>query len=509
MVVGETLTVSATIQPSNATFDGITWSSTNSQIASVSTSGQVLALSEGNSTIIAAIGNISAQCQITVKPQARIIEFEDWRTKSICVKNWDTNKDNELSFDEAEAVKDIGQTFNHNTEIGAFKEFQYFTSVSSLPDRAFETSTLTEIILPSSIKTIGEGAFVQCSRLTGICIPDSVISVGNIAFSECTSLQKIVFPDSITDYGSGVLSYCVELTSVTLPEKITSLGRRSFYNCKKLETIELPSGLTEIGSEAFSFCGSLEIETLPESIVKIGKEAFAGILRIGTVSISHDIDIEERGLATLIDNLTINHYFTVDKAIFGIPNTLTFNTEKVFPIFPKQSMLNRPIPHLILGDNVRIIEDNAFKSISIEQITILSDGISIGRESFSDCRALSTFDFNKVNLLGYRSFYGTGIINLTLSEGFTAIPSDCFRRCGSLKQVDLPSTITSIGNRAFSDSAIEKVIVRATTPPVLDNDYCFYHPQGQPYPIYVPKESVSDYKKQWTLYTDSIVPIEE
>ncbi len=66
MEIGETLTLKATVSPSNATYDGITWTSTKPKVASVSNSGLVTALSEGNTTITVMAGGKTASCAITV-----------------------------------------------------------------------------------------------------------------------------------------------------------------------------------------------------------------------------------------------------------------------------------------------------------------------------------------------------------------------------------------------------------------------------------------------------------
>ena len=66
MEIGETLTLKATVSPSNASYDGLNWTSTNPKVASVSTSGLVTALSEGNTTITVMAGGRTASCAITV-----------------------------------------------------------------------------------------------------------------------------------------------------------------------------------------------------------------------------------------------------------------------------------------------------------------------------------------------------------------------------------------------------------------------------------------------------------
>ena len=60
------------------------------------------------------------------------INFADDNVKALCVANWDTNHDGELSYEEAAAVTDIGQVFRNNSSITSFDEFEYFTGVTSL-----------------------------------------------------------------------------------------------------------------------------------------------------------------------------------------------------------------------------------------------------------------------------------------------------------------------------------------------------------------------------------------
>lgn len=66
MVIGETLTLKVEITPSQATYDGITWTSTTPRVATVSPDGVVTALSEGNTTVTAMAGGKTVSCEITV-----------------------------------------------------------------------------------------------------------------------------------------------------------------------------------------------------------------------------------------------------------------------------------------------------------------------------------------------------------------------------------------------------------------------------------------------------------
>ena len=114
------------------------------------------------------------------------ITFADANIKAICVANWDTSGDGELSYAEAEAVKDLGRVFSNNNNITSFDELQYFTGLQSIGRLAFQNCNgLTSINMPNSVTTIGDDAFDGCSGLTNINIPNSVTTIGGGAFQGC------------------------------------------------------------------------------------------------------------------------------------------------------------------------------------------------------------------------------------------------------------------------------------------------------------------------------------
>lgn len=94
---------------------------------------------------------------------SNFITFEDINVKLVCLKNWDTNGDGELSYEEAAAVTSIGTFFKENTDIISFKELEYFTSLTAIDDNAFyHCDNLVSIVIPKNVKTIGKSAFFYC-----------------------------------------------------------------------------------------------------------------------------------------------------------------------------------------------------------------------------------------------------------------------------------------------------------------------------------------------------------
>ena len=68
LLEGETITLTATVEPSNATDKTVTWSTSDASIATVDNNGVVKAIKVGKVTITAKAGDKTATCEVTVKP---------------------------------------------------------------------------------------------------------------------------------------------------------------------------------------------------------------------------------------------------------------------------------------------------------------------------------------------------------------------------------------------------------------------------------------------------------
>ena len=148
---------------------------------------------------------------VTFEDEYTNIQFADATVKAICVENWDTNGDGELSKTEAAAVTSLEKKFN-NTKITSFDELQYFTGLTS----------------------IGESEFTWCRALTSITIPDRVETIGLMAFFFCEGLKSVTLGNGLTSIGECVFWSCSSLTSFTIPESVTSIGESTFRNCTGL-----------------------------------------------------------------------------------------------------------------------------------------------------------------------------------------------------------------------------------------------------------------------------------
>ena len=133
------------------------------------------------------------------------------------------------------------------------------STVKSIGERAFEECTdIIEISIPKSVTSIGRYAFEQCSGLTKITIPDSVTTIGNYAFDQCTGLKSVTISNNVKAIGIGTFNECDSLTKITIPDSVTTIGKQAFNGCTSLKSATISSVKT-IGLEAFEDCDELTI----------------------------------------------------------------------------------------------------------------------------------------------------------------------------------------------------------------------------------------------------------
>ena len=140
----------------------------------------------------------------------------------------------------------------------------------------------SEIVIPSSVTSIGDRAFCGCSSLKYISIPKSVICLNGNPFAkwkgklECLS-PNFVFEDDIlfNKDKSRIISFRNQnIKSYVIPSTVTSIGDHAFSWCRSLSEIVIPSSVTSIGKGVFSCCDSLSEIVIPSSVTSIGDSAF-------------------------------------------------------------------------------------------------------------------------------------------------------------------------------------------------------------------------------------------
>ena len=171
---------------------------------------------------------------------------------------------------------DHGKTSLIQCSAGKTGSYSIPSSVTSIGGGAFYNCTgLTSIAIPNSVTSIGGGAFSDCTGLASVAIPNSVTSIGDESFSGCTGLTSVSIPNSVTSIGDEAFSGCTGLTSVSIPNSVTSIERWAFASCTGLTSVSIDSGLTSIAYGAFESCTALTTVSIANSVTSIGGEAFS------------------------------------------------------------------------------------------------------------------------------------------------------------------------------------------------------------------------------------------
>ena len=346
-------------------------------------------------------------------------------------------------------------------------------SVTNIGSYAFQNcSGLASVTIPNSVTSIGEWAFSGCSGLASVTIPNSVTSIGNCAFSGCSGLASVTIPNSVTSIETSVFSGCSGLTSVTIPNSVTSIGNSAFSSCSGLTFVTISNSVTSIGKNAFSGCSGLTSVIIPNSVTSIGGYAFWGCSGLTSVTIPNSVTsiggYAFRGCSSLT-SVTIPNSVTsiADYAFSGcssltsvtIPNSVTSIGGWAFA--DCSSMTSVTIPNSVTSIGI-----GAFQNCSgLTSVTIGNNVTSIGERAFYLCNNITSVVWNVIDCPDFQKnmapFYHpydhiedydlrSQIASFSFGDEVKHVPAYLCNGMEKLTSVTIPSSVTSIGNNAFS-----------------------------------------------------------
>ena len=143
------------------------------------------------------------------------------------------------------------------------------------------------LTLPSTLLSIGDYAFMDCTRFTGsLVIPNSVTSISTYAFQNCTGFTgSLTLSNTVTSIGNYAFRNCTGFTgSLTIPDTLTSIGGSAFQNCTGFTgSLVIPDSVTSIGNSVFRNCTGFTTVVLPDTLSSIGSNAFNGCTSLATI----------------------------------------------------------------------------------------------------------------------------------------------------------------------------------------------------------------------------------
>ncbi|MBQ3489354.1 MAG: leucine-rich repeat domain-containing protein [Clostridia bacterium] len=356
-------------------------------------------------------------------------------------------------------------------------------TISMISEGAFMGDTsLKEVVIGPNVKIIGSGAFQYCTSLKKVTLSEGLEIIGSHAFASCERLTEIVLPSTVDTINECAFSYCVSLKTISL-EHIRRIGEAAFINCTALENIQFSSklekienwvfsecsalknisfdGVTElreIGDYVFSGCSMLRSVEIPEGVNRIGIYAFYNCTRLADISIPSSV--------AMVDFGALNYtrwYHQQDDAYLIVGDGVLIKTT----VHPSELDLS--------GKGIKAIGARAFYNAAIanepknygysyatelKSITIPEGVREIGKSAFEGCFALEDIVLNKDLISIDQTAFNIMVegidtkakVNFNDCKNLEYIGSYAFQGCKGLETVNLPQSIKTVGEYAFSST---------------------------------------------------------
>ena len=362
--------------------------------------------------------------------------------------------------------------------------------VTHIEALGFSDCHASNIVIPSSVTSIGDSAFFDCQLLTQINISSNVTSIGNGAFAGSFSLKDITIPSSVTNIGDHAFVGCLELKDLTIPSSVTNIGDNAFADCTYLDlVINNTERNVTVGSNAFVGCKSVTWEIPDEESTGLQFE------------VSGTTAMVAKGDYSKLDSAFIPSKVKIDGNVYtvtGIVNNAFYNCKSLTYLKVSEGVTNmgastfygcENLETVVLGDGIKKISNSLFEGCaSLSDINIPASVTEIYGSAFADCASLTSIDIpaNVTDIVDY-AFYGCknlASINVddknttyasvdgvlynkektiliqapgkiqgvfTIPSGVTNIASRAFALCEGLTGLEIPASVTSISEYAFEN----------------------------------------------------------
>ncbi len=222
-----------------------------------------------------------------------------------------TTKNTLFSYTHTEEYATVYQYDAKEEMTGTFvipQEIDGYT-VTKIDDLFSSASGLTEvleIIIPDTVKIIGEDAFWDCQKITTIKLPSVLEELGTYAFAGCASLKEITIPASVSKMGDDPFFDCVSLMNVYVEEDnqtykdingllYNKAGNKLLCYPRGRESLIIPEGTNEFGIGAFGYCTKIKSAVVPNTITTLPQYAFYHCSSLEEITIDSSVTSIDAG----------------------------------------------------------------------------------------------------------------------------------------------------------------------------------------------------------------------
>lgn len=323
--------------------------------------------------------------------------------------------------------------------------------------------------------------FMSFTALETVSIGERVTHLNSFAFYGCTKLTKLVIPASVTSISVGAFQGCSSLTEITLPPTLYYLPAQLFYGCKLLKAVRIPGDVRSIGNYTFYDCASLDSLVIPSGVKVIGPLALSGCTGLKKlVSAASTPALAGFNSFSKIDpavcELVVptgsssfyqqaeqwNVFARISEAQLSNENPAGTVAGKVEVVTSRGQLINdlpvslRPgLFYLIVKGTLSAADLSYIRAMPVLKFLDLTeaviDGNTLPASTFSGMNSLISIALpTTLTSIGTRAFEQCyGLVDIVLPEGLTTIENSAFARCDRLMTVKFPSTLTTIKASAF------------------------------------------------------------
>ncbi|MFR8175779.1 MAG: leucine-rich repeat domain-containing protein [Christensenellales bacterium] len=277
-----------------------------------------------------------------------------------------------------------------------------------------------------------------------------VVAIAPRAFEGCAALRRVILPESLRQIGEMAFSGCSHLRLLTIPGGVQRVGTLAFAKCSQLERVRIEPGVVQLGPSCFSKCAALKRVEMPASVTQIGGGAFFGC--------SKELRLYGAEDAPAAQYARLNG-LTFDFQSWKDDEELVLREEEdgtLTVLGARQTAPRRiEIPTEICGRRVAAIAPKAFfASGTLEQLVVGGGVREIGESAFFGCRQLVSVSFERgLEQLKDSAFAGCeSLTQVTLPWGTSAVGRMAFFGCTRLSFVKMPTT-TRVSDFAFDGCA--------------------------------------------------------
>lgn len=373
-----------------------------------------------------------------------------------------------------ESLKGIGEYAFYSSTI---KSIILPDSVKTIGDYAFKNCAMTNVVLSASLEQIGKEAFYG-TNLKQLVIPGTVKTMVSSAFSGLTSLTNVTFEAGVEMIGSSAFSGCTGLTSVEIPGSVRTIGDSAFYYCTGLQDLALHNGIEFIYDSAFCGCSALTKLSIPTSVKYIGASLLYGCNRLEGIEIPFLGSGRESnsGVSYLFSMYGNTTYPPIKKVVItdatNIGSTAFVGCKDLTSVridAPVESIGERAfenctkLTEVILPDTLKSMGSSVFKGCgNLNGVKFPANLTGISASAFYNCLSLTSVVIpSTVETIGSSAFSGcSNLSNLEICPGVKTISDAAFSGCRALKRIEIPKTVTRIGSGAFAGcDALEELIL--------------------------------------------------